>query len=209
MWFPMAQVSVAMAVRHKVSICAEVVSGRRARERMAIGKGNLMNGLLIRCALIAVVTASLCSRGAQAAEESISAEQAVRLVLTQVANTAESANCDQIFINAGIADITATIQRRDYLEAFDKVDRHAALLATCGPQRGWKLSSTAESVATQLVAAVQLQSKLPEQQRNLYVIRRNEQWAAVLIRYARQYPASRGEAEEDSRILEQSLMQMS
>ena len=168
-----------------------------------------MNGLLKGSALIVVVTASLCPRETQAVEESTSAEPAVRLVLTQVANTAESANCDQTFIDAGIADITATIQRRDYLEAFYKVDRHAALLAICGPQKGWKLSSTAEFVATQLVAAVQLQSKLPEQQRNLSIIRRNEQWAAVLIRYARQYPANRSEAEEDSRILEQSLMQMS
>ena len=176
---------------------------------MAIGKGNLMNGLLIRGAFIVVVTASLFYRGAHAAEEDANAERAVRLVLTQVANTAESPNCDQVFINAGIADITATIQRRDYLGAFYKVDRHAALLATCGPQRGWKLSSTAEFVATQLVVAVQLQSKLPEQRRSLYVIRRNEQWATVLIRYARQSPGNRGEAEEDQRILEQSLMQMS
>ena len=163
---------------------------------MMIGEGDLMNGFLIRVALIVVVTASLFSRGAHAAEEDTNDEREVRLVLTQVANTAEGANCDQIFIKAGIADITATIQRGDYLEAFYKVDRHAALLATCGSQREWKLCSTAEFVASQLVVAVQLQSKLPQQQRNLYVIRRNEQWATVLIRYARQSPDNRGEAED-------------
>lgn len=168
-----------------------------------------MHRFLIRVTPIVVVTASLFSRGGHAAEEDINVERAVRLVLTQVANTGEGANCDQIFIKAGIADITATIQRGDYLEAFYKVDRHAALLATCGTQRQWKLSSTAEFVATQLVVAVQLQSKLPEQQRNPYVIRRNEQWATVLIQYARQSPDNRVEAEEDWRILEQSRKQMS
>ena len=156
-----------------------------------------------------VVGASSICQSAHATEAGADAEQAVRSVLTEVASTADSTNCDPTYIAAEVADITSTIQRGQNLEAFFKVDRNAALLAKCGPQRRWKLTSTAEFVAMQLVAAVRLQSKLAEQDRNLYVVKRNSQWATVLIEYARTSADDRAAAEWDWQTLEQSLKELS
>ncbi|KWA11051.1 hypothetical protein WL26_17225 [Burkholderia cepacia] len=55
----------------------------------------------------------------------------------------------------------------------------------------------------QLAAAVLLQSRLPERERNPISIERNEKWAAILIQYARKFPTDREAAEKDWEMLEQ------
>ena len=168
-----------------------------------------MHKILIKLSIAAVVGASCICQSAHATVANADAEQAVRSVLTEVASMADSRNCDPTYIKAEVSDITSTIQRGQNLEAFFKVDRNAALLAKCGPQRHWTLTSTAEFVAAQLVVAVQLQSRFAEQERNLYVVKRNSQWATVLIEYARTSADDRAAAEEDWRILEQSRKELS
>lgn len=135
-------------------------------------------------------------------------EQGVRTVLAEIARLADTDNCDLGRLKTEIAEITEAIKKASNLEATLKAEHNAASLAFCGPRRHWELSAISEFVSMQLASAVLLQSRLPEQERDLDSVERDRRWATVLIEYARKFPRERADAELDLRMLEQGYQHL-
>ncbi|AOI75259.1 MULTISPECIES: hypothetical protein [Burkholderia] len=152
----------------------------------------------------ATVLASACA-GRSSTRDDVARPSDDRNVQTALDRIAASANqpvCDPAHLKMEIAEATRMIQQQANQDAFVKSERLAASFAFCGPKRNWGMATTAEFVGSQLAFAVLLQSRMPEQQRNLDAIERDARWADLLLQYARRFPGERSAAEQDWQILE-------